>query len=367
MDVFDEGFIGGLSVKNRFVRSATWEGMATEEGSVTPPLIDLMRRLAQGGTGLLIASHSYVQKVGQAGLGQLGIHRDETISGLSEMVKAVHQAGGAVLAQLAHAGAHAAYRLTGLQSLSPTAMFHERGGQSAAMTKGQIDEMIDAFGAAARRAKEAGFDGIQIHAAHGYCLSQFLSPWYNRRDDEYGGSLENRAKPLVLACRAVRESVGAKMPVIVKINAEDFIPEGGFTREMMRQTAHILQREGLDGVEMSGATITEKSTCSSDRLTDPKTAEEEGYYRDAARLYKEELEMPLMLVGGIRSLEASRSMLQTGVADFIALSRPLVYEPHLVERWRSGDTRRSLCISCSRCREPIGAGEGIRCVIRQPV
>ena len=365
MGVFDKGFIGGLSVENRFVRSATWEGMASEDGEVTPQLVALMQRLAEGGTGLLIASHSYVQKVGQAGFGQIGIHKDEMIPGLAKMTEAVHQAGGLVFAQLAHAGVHAAYRLTGMQSLSPTAMFHERGGQSAEMTKGQIDEMIEAFGAAARRAKEAGFDGVQIHAAHGYCLSQFLSPWYNRRDDEYNGSVENRAKPLVRAYHAVREAVGS-MPVIIKINAEDFIAEGagGFTQDMMLQTAKILQSEGLDGAEMSGSCITEKSSSTSDRLIDPKTPEDEGYYLDAARRYKNELEMPLILVGGIRSLEVSQKIVEDETADFIAFSRPLVCEPDLVSRWRSGDTQRSRCISCSKCRGPINAGEGIRCVIR---
>lgn len=364
MGVFDKGFIGGLSIKNRFVRSATWEGMASEEGEVTPSLVELMRRVAEGGAGLIIASHSYVQKVGQAGLGQVGIHKDEMIPGLAKMTTAVHQAGGTVFAQLAHAGTHAAYRLSGLQSLAPTAMFHERGGQSVEMTKGQIDEMIDAFGTAARRAKEAGFDGVQIHAAHGYCLSQFLSPWYNRRNDEYNGSVENRAKPLVRAYLAVREAVGAEMPVAVKINAEDFIAEGGFTQEMMLQTAQILQREGLDAVEMSGASITDKSSFSSDRLIDPKTPEDEGYYLDAARRYKAVLEIPLILVGGIRSLEASQKIIVGKTADFIAFSRPLVCEPDLIRRWQGGDTRRSFCISCSKCRGPINAGEGIRCIIR---
>ena len=363
MGVFDEAFIGGLSVKNRFVRSATWEGMASEEGEVTPSLVALMQRLAEGGTGLLISSHAYVQKVGQAGFGQIGIHKDEMIPSLAEMTAAVHEAGGAVFAQLAHAGTHAAYHLTGLQSLAPTAMFHERGGQSAEMTHGQIDEMVDAFAGAAKRAKEAGFDGVQIHAAHGYCLSQFLSPWYNRRHDEYGGSVENRAKAVVRVYRAVREAIGA-MPVIIKINAEDFIAEGGFTQEMMLQTTKILQKEGLDGVEMSGSCITDKSSFSSDRLTDPKTPTDEGYYLDAARNYKQELQMPLILVGGIRSLEASQKIVEGQMADFIAFSRPLVCEPDLVSRWQAGDTQRSHCISCSKCRGPINAGEGIRCVIR---
>lgn len=362
MDVFDKITIGGLTLKNRFVRSATWEGMATEEGAVTPPLVQLMRTLAEGETGLLISSHAYVQKVGQAGPRQLGFYDDSLLPGLSEMCAAVHDAGGVVFAQLAHAGANANAGLSGLTPLAPTATENVRHEKSRTMTEEDIARLVDDYAAAAHRAVKAGFDGVQIHAAHAYCLCQFLSPHYNKRTDRYGGSVEKRAQAFVEVYRAVRKAVGDRYPVTAKINAEDFLDDG-LTPEMMVETCLILENEGLDAMEMSGGGVGARYLSS--RAFDPKTPDEEGYYRDAARLYKKQVKMPLMLVGGIRSLETARQFLNDGLADMIAFARPLVCEPDLVKRWASGDTRRSACISCEGCRKPAGSGEGIRCIVKK--
>jgi 2,4-dienoyl-CoA reductase-like NADH-dependent reductase (Old Yellow Enzyme family) len=362
MDVFDSFILGGTTVKNRFVRSATWEGMATEKGAVVPELIGLTKALAEGGTGLLIASHAYVRKDGQAGPGQLGIHDDALLPGLREMCEVAHRGGALIFAQLAHGGVNSNAALSGFEPLGPTAMENGRDEKVREMTQQDIALLVESFAAAARRAVEAGFDGVQIHSAHAYCLGEFLSPYYNKRTDRYGGSVENRARALVEVYRAIRETVGKEYPVVGKINADDFI-DGGLTPSMMVDTAALMESEGLDAMEVSGGGGP-VARYSSHRLGEPRTPEEEVYYKDAARLYKSRIKkMPLILVGGIRSLEVSQQILRDGLADMISLSRPLICEPGLVNRWASGDLRRSLCVSCEGCGKMAGSGKGLRCVL----
>lgn len=355
--------IGNVTLPNRFMRSATWEGMAAADGSVTPRLLDYMRPLANGGLGLLITSHMYVQKAGQAGPWQVGIYDDALLPGLRDLCSVMKSGGTPVFAQLAHAGANANAGLTGLTPLAPTARENVRGELSKTMDDADIEQLTNDFAAAARRAKDAGFDGVQLHAAHGYLLSQFLSPFYNMRTDRYGGSVQNRVRLTVEIYRAVRAAVGEKFVVAMKINAEDFI-EGGFSPGMMLETALILEREGVDAIEMSGGGVAFAKYRSS-RQFDPKCPEEETYYRDTARHFKEKIKMPLMLVGGIRSIETAEALVAEGTADVIAFSRPLIREPQLVKRWLSGDKGRAKCISCDGCRQPAAQGEGLRCVLEQ--
>ena len=362
MDVFDGIVINGLRIKNRFVRSATWEGMTTNEGAVTPELTRLIKALAEGGTGLLISSHAYVRKDGQGTPKQLSIDDDAMIPGLRGMCDAAHEAGVPIFGQLAHGGASANESLSGFQPMAPTEIENARGVKAREMTEEDIAIWVESFAIAARRAVSAGFDGVQIHAAHAYGLGQFLSPYYNRRTDRYGGTIENRARAFVEVYRAVRDVVGKNYPVAAKINSEDFI-DGGLTPSMMVETSIIMESEGLDAMEMSGGGGPVARYLST-RRGDPKTPDEEVYYKEAARLYKESVKkMPLMLVGGIRSLEVARQLLRDGLADMISFARPLIREPGLVNRWASGDIDRAACVSCDGCRKPASSGEGLRCVL----
>lgn len=187
--LFQESSINGMSLKNRFVRAATWEGLATAEGEVTPRFIEMMTSLAKGGVGLIISSHAYVSEEGQGTPWQLGIYKDELIPKLSEMNSAVHENGAKMIIQLAHAGQFADEQLTGLPALvvSDAADFSTRNIKI--MTPEDIQRLVDTYSQAAKRAQAADFDGVEIHAAHGYLLSQFLSPAFNKRHDEYGGQL----------------------------------------------------------------------------------------------------------------------------------------------------------------------------------
>jgi 2,4-dienoyl-CoA reductase-like NADH-dependent reductase (Old Yellow Enzyme family) len=352
--LFEQTSIGKLNVPNRFVRSATWEGLATDSGASTSRLNDLMAELARGGVGLIISSHAYVSPEGQAGPWQLGIYSDELLPGLREMADKVHEADGKIVAQLAHAGCRAATDLSGQPAIGPS---EENGCR--AMSRDAIHRVVDAFTQAAVRAKKAGLDGVQIHGAHGYLLSQFLSPHFNRREDEYGGSVPDRSRIVLEILERIKKEAGQDFPTLIKINSEDFL-EGGLSQEDMLQICELLQEHGIDAIEMSGGTGDSGKWIPS-RKTPIHSRQDEVYYRSAAKRYKERLRAPLILVGGIRSYEAASEVVEQGLADLVAFSRPLIREPGLVRRWESGDTAPSACENDNLCFKPILNGEGIDC------
>jgi len=360
--LFEPTEINGLKLPNRFVRSATWEGMAEDDGAVTPKLIDLMARLAKGQVGLIISSHAYIKPEGQAGLKQLGVYKDELVGGLRLMAQSVHESGGRIVLQLAHAGYFANAKLSGQVPMAVSQVEGISQSPRKEMTIQDIQELTEAFGIAAQRAKEAGFDGVQIHAAHGYLMNQFLSPHFNKRSDEYGGSAENRARALREVIKKVRAAVGAHYPLLIKINSQDYL-EGGLSLEDSLKIAPLLQDEGLDALELSGGTFL-SGHLSPSRAGIVKE-EKEAYFHEAAKAFKEKLLIPLILVGGVRSLPVAERIVNQGLADYLAMSRPLIREPELIKRWREGDPRRAFCLSDNQCFGPAMAGEGIYCVVEK--
>lgn len=357
--LFEKTTIKNLSLHNRFVRSATWEGMADEHGAPTPELNQLMADLAQGEVGLTISGHAYVSPDGQASPRQLGVHDPELLPELTLMPKAVHAAGGRIALQLAHAGA---YGIAPEGTIGPSVIAGHEGKTCREMSKSDIQRIVGAFASGATLAKQAGFDAVQIHAAHGYLLSQFLSPHYNKRQDEYGGSLENRARIVLEVLAAVRQAVGEDYAVLIKLNSDDFI-EGGATIEDMLQIAEFLETAGIDAIEISGGTIWGPSQYHAVRFG-PEALTLKAYYRKAARLCKAFVRVPVILVGGIRSLDVAEELLTEGAADYIALCRPLVREPDLIKRWAADDREPSGCQSENACFGPILAGKGISCAIK---
>jgi 2,4-dienoyl-CoA reductase-like NADH-dependent reductase (Old Yellow Enzyme family) len=334
--------------------------LAGEDGACTPKLIDAMVELAEGGVGLIITGHAYVHKAGRAGRGQMGCHDDRLLAGLGEMTSAVHAAGGRIALQLAHGGLLANPELSGEEPLGPSALETENGPVGRAMTESEIERTLEAFAAAASRAVRAGFDAVQIHSAHGYLLSQFLSPYFNKRTDAYGGAIENRARLLLQTLRAVREAVGDDYPVLVKMNSEDLL-DGGLSKEEMVQVCTLLQGAGIDAIELSGGTTLALRKGEMEQSWGP-TKKAPVYYREAAKQYKAQIDVPLMLVGGIRSFEAAEELVESGTADYISMCRPFVREPNLVNRWRVGDRRPSGCISDNACGWAGAKGGGVRCV-----
>ena len=357
--MFEPGVINGMELPNRFVRSATWEGMATETGAVTPKLLETMTALARGGVGLIISSHAYVRPEGQASPWQLGVYADDLIDGLSAMTTAIHDCGGKITLQLAHAGNFAAESLIQQPPFVVSDYSELSDSPRREMTAQDIRDLVDAFAQAACRAKSAGFDGVQIHAAHGYLLSQFLSPIFNRRQDEYGGEAEHRARIHVDILRAIRETVGQDYPILIKLNCQDFA-ENGLSLEDSVRIARLLTDAGYDAIELSGGLLTNRklSPCRSG-INSP---DKEAYFKEEAQVFKREIDVPLILVGGVRSLEVAEELVQHEVADYVSMSRPFIREPALINRWQSGDRHKSSCKSDSLCFKPALKGKGICCV-----
>ncbi len=360
--LFERTIINGMELSNRFVRSATWEGMAAEDGSATPKLTETLASLARGGVGLIITSHAYVLPEGQAASWQLGIYKDELIDELRKLTAAVHSSGAKIAMQISHAGNFAQSRLTGRPPLVVSNYEGLSKSPREEMSTDYIRGLVPAFADAARRAKAAGFDGIQLHSAHGYLLNQFLSPAFNHRADEYGGSIENRARIHLEIFHAIRKNVGAEFPILIKLNGQDFI-ENGLTLADSLQVGGMLADAGLNAIELSGGLPT-GGKLSPSRFG-IKTEEEEAYFREDAQAFKNEIKLPLILVGGVRSLEVSERLVEDGVADYISMSRPFIREPNLINRWKAGDRRRALCKSDNMCFGPGVQGDGIYCVTEE--
>lgn len=360
-ELFEGTSINGMSLANRFVRSATWEGLADEDGAVTPRLIDMMVELVRGEVALIISGYAFISPEGQSSPRQLAAYNGRFLPGLRDMVREVHAIGSKIALQLVHAGCQANPGLSGLEPLGPSAV--EMDGRPSCRMAGKedINRLISAFAQAADLAKQAGFDAVQIHAAHGFLLSQFLSPAFNKRTDEYGGDLANRARLLLQVVRAIRKIVGSEYPILIKINSEDFL-EGGMSRPEAVEASSLLEQASVDAIEFSGGTVLSPEKLSPVRPGKLKTTEQEVYYREAAKLYKQKITIPLILVGGIRSYEVAEELVRTKTADYISLSRPLICEPGLVKRWREGERRPAQCVSDNACFAPAIDGRDLYCV-----
>jgi len=360
--LFETTTINGMKIKNRFVRSATYEAMADLDGKAIDQLLDCMAQLAQGDVGLIITGHAHVTREGQAGPKQMGIYSDDMIDSLNQVTSVVHKNGGLVAVQLAHAGKNGIGK-DAYAPLAPSDIFKEEVKKASAMTLDDINKTVKAFGDAADRAVKAGFDAVEIHAAHGYLLSQFLSPHYNKREDEYGGILENRARFLIQVYEEIRQRVGASFPIMVKINSEDFL-ENGMTVAEMITVCKMLEHRGMDAIEMSGGTF-ESGKLIPSRAGTSKSEDREVYYREAAQSFKKEIGIPLILVGGFLSYTIAQDAVISGIADYVALSRPLIREPHLVKRWESGDQKKARCISCNKCFSTLFTKEALHCAVEK--
>ena len=359
--LFETTVLNGMVLKNRFVHSATNEGMANhDDGCVNDRLIRWQEQVAEGEIGLLIPGYVYVSNQGKSRPGQTGVHGDDTIAGIARVAETVHRHGARIALQIAHAGANVYVPSPSGYALGPSEM-KLTDVPCRAMTKDDIAQTVSDFAAAAVRTKQAGCDAVQLHGAHSYLLSQFLSPHFNRRTDDYGGSLENRARFPLEVLRAVRLAVGPDYPVLIKTNSDDYI-DNGFTLDEFVPYCLMLESEGIDAIEVSGGThfSAPKFFCSRPEGTVPK--EQEIYFKEAAERYRRAAKTPLVLVGGVRTLRIAEHVVESGLADYVALSRPLIREPNLVKRWHEGDTRPSTCISCNLCFGPVRAGEGVYCV-----
>lgn len=343
--------LGSIKIKNRFVRSATHDFMAEEDGFISPRQIELYRNLARGGVGLIITGHAYVLLSGKASPRQIAVDDDRFIPGLRQLTSVVHESSAKIFLQLSHAGRQTKEKICGCQPLAPSPVYEPvYKVMPREMSQAEIEEVIQAFVAGAWRAKEAGFDGIQLHCAHGYLLSSFLSPYTNRRQDQWGGSLENRARIILEILKGIKKQVGDDFPLIAKLNSNDYLPHGFEIEEAIR-VAQMLEEGGLAALEVSGGSA---ESGKGSMWPGVRPEEEQGYFVPAASLIKRSLKIPVIGLGGLRSLRVMEKLVANGQVDMISMSRPFIREPDLIARFERGEASTSECISCNKCFNPRG-------------
>jgi len=364
--LFEPVRIRDLEIRNRFVRSATGDHAADEKGSVTDTQMKIYKALADGGIGLIITGITFVHNSGRIMPHQASIASNDCIPGLKKLTKAVHEGGAKIAVQLFHAG-RAALRSFGGEdqkilapSFVPGDPYFPYSGTYRAMTEDEVWDLIDAFGDAALRAQEAGFDAVQLHGAHGYLLSQFLSPFTNLRQDQWGGDdLEARLRFHKEVFRDIRRKVGNDYPVLIKLGVQDGFP-GGLRFREGKQAAKALAESGFDALEISHGLRGQGPGATEFRVK-IDTVDKEAYFRDWTRQIKKEVSVPVMMVGGIRSYEVAEDIISKGEADFVSMSRPLIREPNLIRDWMEGDRHRATCISCNQCLERLIKGKPLCC------
>ncbi len=386
--LFTPRSIGRLEFPNRLVCSATYEQMAAESGEVTDKLIRRYEKLALGETALSITGLMYVHPSGRGYQHQVGIHADSMIAGLSKLTAAVHAAGGRIAFQLAHCGRQTTKAMAGQTPMAPSSRGRDPMNfvKPRTMSEEDIEKTIAAFGAAAKRAVAAGADAIQLHGAHGYLISEFLSPFFNVRTDRWGGSDENRFRFLKSVYQAVKAQVPEDFPILVKLNGDDHTPKAGVTLTSVRQYTQWLAEMGIDGIEVSCGTThySYMNMCRGDVPTtelmqslawwekpvgrfmigklEGRYDLEEGYNLAFAKAIKPLIgDTPLFLVGGMRSVAHMESVLEEKHADFISMSRPFIREPSLARKLKEGKKNNVACVSCNRCLAAVPNGLPVHC------
>jgi 2,4-dienoyl-CoA reductase-like NADH-dependent reductase (Old Yellow Enzyme family) len=359
--LFQPGRIGSVTTVNRIARAGTSETAAAESGEITDHLVGIYETLAANQVGLILTGHMFCHPRGRYAARQAGIHDDRMLPGLTRLVDAVHRHEGKVFAQLAHAGSQS--RVEANRPLAPSPIPNALTGRMVgAASQDEIDEAVAAFAAGAVRAAEAGFDGVHIHAANGYLISEFSSALTNHRTDRWGGSAEARDALVVAVLKEVRKAVPSTMAVTVKLGLQDAVPGGMNLDEGVRRGA-IIAEGGADAIEVS---------CNAMRLPSDSAKEyvavgparalgdlllhrlvsrphPEAYFLEPARRLRSRASVPIILVGGMRTPATMERILDSGDADFIAMARPFIREPDLVVKLRAGRRGPVACTSCNLC------------------
>ncbi|MCA9510210.1 MAG: NADH:flavin oxidoreductase [Myxococcales bacterium] len=375
-NAFEPAKLGPVQLRNRILKAATFEGM-TGTQQIEPRLIEFHRAVARGGVGMSTLAFCAVSPDGGGTPNEL-VLRSETLPGLRALADAVHAEGAAISAQIGHAGAVAA--AAGLPALSPSRIFSPLAmKRTRAATTDDIARIVRDFAEAATLLREADFDAVEIHFGHGYLPSQFLSPKLNRRDDAWGGSLENRARFARDIAKAVADAVGGRMAVLAKLNMDDGVPGGLWVDESI-EVARLLQSDGtLDAIELTGGSSLQNPMylfrgdvpLAEMAASMPKAVGlglklfgryffktypfEEAYFRSYARQFRAALDMPLVLLGGINRRDTIEQAMADGF-EFVAMGRALVRDPDFVHAMIAGDASESLCVHCNKCMAAIYSG-----------
>ena len=341
----------GLSMKNRFFRASVWENLATESGYPTPEIMKIYEDLAKGGVGNIISGYAYVTKDEQPNPHMLGIYEDGQIDAYKPLVEMVHSYEVNIFLQIVYGGGQTGLVPPSKKILAPSAIEYPHSKVvPTAMTKDDIDYLVDAFAQAALRAQKAGFDGVELHVAHGYMLSQLLCPYFNQREDEYGGSIENRVRMIGEIIAKCRSLVGEDYPILMKINCEDFHVDG-LSREDAKKACTILSKQGLDAIEVSGGNSAlsqvVENNLEAERLRLTKYTQ--SYFKEHAKDIAQVVDIPVILTGGNKSFSMMEDILNTSKIQYFGLARGLICQPDLINLWEKNKETKVRCVSCGKC------------------
>lgn len=342
--ILDPFQIKNLAINNRLMRSATTSYWSDEEGILKQPIIDYYQKLVKGGIGFIVKGHSYVMESGKAHIGQSGLTNDKHIPQMKEITKITHEENIPIIAQLNHAGSG---------SIVDRATASEYKTDKWTAREFQVDEIeaiIENFASSAEKAIQANFDGVQIHSAHGYLVSQFLSDITNKRQDAYGGSLKKRAKLLFDIYDAIKRKIGNAPIISIKMNCDDFAPEGGIQIADAILITNWIDEKGIDLIEISGGGPKQERSI---RKIRGKPIENSNYFEanfagHAEGIRKAIPSVPLALVDGFRTRKAMNAILSENIVDLISISKPTIIEPDLPNKLMK-DQDESACIDCREC------------------
>jgi 2,4-dienoyl-CoA reductase-like NADH-dependent reductase (Old Yellow Enzyme family) len=331
----------GARLPNRIAKSAMSEVIAEASGAPSDRLVRLYDRLGRGGAGLLITGHVIVSRDGIGEPGNVLVEDEKHLAALRRWSTAAQANGSKIWMQINHTGRQSPRRITS-EPVAPSAVplkgFFGTFAPPRALTEAEIERLVARFAVTASVAKEAGFSGVQIHGAHGYLISEFLSPLTNLRDDAWGGAIEGRMRFLIEIVRAIRRAVGASFPIGVKLNSADF-QRGGFDVDDAKIVATALNREGIDLLEVSGGNYESPAMAGRGELPTEmraSTREREAYFLSYAKQMREVTKTPLMLTGGMRTAETMAEVIRSGAVDVVGMARPLSFEPDLPGQILSG-------------------------------
>lgn len=344
-NMYEPSVIGRVSAPNRLIRSATYENALDENERFVPALAPVYEALAEGRTGVIITGMIGVNEYAQVGPGMLHSEVPDFVAGMKDLAERVHKRGSRVVAQINHCGLKTFKPGPNGLHWGPADGASKSGQKARQMSAKEIGQLARDFAATAAHCRAAGLDGVQIHAAHGYLLSEFLSPHFNTRQDEYGGDIKGRSRAVFEVYDAVRQEVGPDYPVWIKIHGSDLVADGLKEEEFIWVCERLDQR-GIDAIEVSsGIWLDDDSSCAPKlKKTDP-----EGRFGQYALNLAENVSASVISVAGYRTPEGIQEWLDRGKIAAISLCRPLISEPGLFRRWQEGDTTRARCISCNKC------------------
>jgi 2,4-dienoyl-CoA reductase-like NADH-dependent reductase (Old Yellow Enzyme family)/thioredoxin reductase len=357
--LLEPGLIGNVQIKNRVSMAPAERGYGNMDGSVTQKYIDYLVERAKNGVGMINVESTYIDWAGHGRLYQLGLYDDKLVPNHKRLTDALHKYGTKVTAEIQHAGRQTSAIVTGLQPVGPSAVpcVPSGGDLPRELTIGEIKEMIQKFAQAARRAKEAGYDMISIHGAHGYMIGAFASPYSNKRTDEYGGLLENRMRFPLEVYKAVRDAVGDDLPVGYRLSADEFV-DGGLILDDTKRIAQLLEKAGVDFLDVS-AGIYESAAMICAPMDMPL-----GYLVYLAAAIKEVVKIPVIATGRINDIVFAESILEKNQADFVHMVRAFHADPEILVKSQKGQADHiCMCMGCLKCADLMMMHLPITCTV----